>query len=364
MVDGKRVRRSFTSPHEAAGALEAAKAEQESHGKASLAVTPLQRVELGEWLAQLPEGVSMGDVFRFWLLHHGGPVTPPVSSLVSSYVTHLEELKRSPKYCTFSGSVLRRFFACGQKLSQITREAIAPFVAMQKSVPAQKNTFGVIRAFFEWCVENRYTPINPAKGTANRIRFAAVQEKPILCLSAKDAQKLLRVCMLPHYFPFLGFVTAAMFLGVRPEEIYRTPIENLDLSERFFKVAAVASKTGQKRVIPLCDTAHKWFSLWVKYKESGTAFRPSNFQKQWKAIRDEAGVLDAWEPDLLRHTFASMHLARWQDSKRLKYLMGHTQTEDTLFRHYSAIETIGGETVTQSMAEQFWNLTPHAKQTI
>lgn len=65
-----------------------------------------------------------------------------------------------------------------------------------------------------------------------------------------------------------------------------------------------------------------------------------------------------WVHDVLRHTFATMHYAAHQTASQLKALMGHSQSENTLFAHYRAVQTVTGETVTRAMAQEFWNLFP------
>jgi hypothetical protein len=38
--------------------------------------------------------------------------------------------------------------------------------------------------------------------------------------------------------------------------------------------------------------------------------------------------------------------------------MGHDETQDTLFAHYRAVKTTGGEWITKKMAREFWGLMP------
>jgi len=63
-------------------------------------------------------------------------------------------------------------------------------------------------------------------------------------------------------------------------------------------------------------------------------------------------------PDVLRHTFATMHYAMFQNRAQLQAIMGHSGAENTLFQPYRAVLTVGGETVTGKMAAEFWALTP------
>jgi integrase len=65
-----------------------------------------------------------------------------------------------------------------------------------------------------------------------------------------------------------------------------------------------------------------------------------------------------WPHDVLRHTFATMHYAHYQNRSLLQALMGHSGSENTLFQHYRAVLTVSGETVTARMANAFWALMP------
>jgi len=47
--------------------------------------------------------------------------------------------------------------------------------------------------------------------------------------------------------PFLGYLAAALFCGLRPEEINRTSLSNLDLLGRRLVVTGKASKTNKPR---------------------------------------------------------------------------------------------------------------------
>jgi len=154
-----------------------------------------------------------------------------------------------------------------------------------------------------------------------------------------------------------------MFCGVRPDEVKRTELTRLNLDAGTLRIAAKAAKTAKTRVLELSPVAVAWFRLWLKAVPNPT-FNPPNFRKRWDSVREGAGLLEKWEHDVLRHTYASMAYAMHQNAAKLKAELGHSQSEETLFSHYRAAETVSGETITRAMAEQFWSLTPNAQQTI
>ncbi|MDC0311193.1 hypothetical protein OAL06_03100, partial [Akkermansiaceae bacterium] len=62
-----------------------------------------------------------------------------------------------------------------------------------------------------------------------------------------------------------------------------------------------------------------------------------------------AGIMN-WPNNALRHSFASYHLAAFQDASALALEMGHSTTR-MIFQHYRAL-------VTTAEALSYWNISP------
>ena len=75
---------------------------------------------------------------------------------------------------------------------------------------------------------------------------------------------------------------------------------------------------------------------------------PKNKRKRLAGIRRLAEV--DWGHDIMRHTFASYHLARWCSPDQTAHELGHRDT-NMLYRHYR-------ELVTQLDAREFWSIRP------
>jgi integrase len=67
----------------------------------------------------------------------------------------------------------------------------------------------------------------------------------------------------------------------------------------------------------------------------------------------EAAGLTKWPKNGLRHSFASYHLAKYQDAARLALDMGHSTTK-MIFSNYREI-------VTPEEAERYWQIFPPAQ---
>ena len=66
----------------------------------------------------------------------------------------------------------------------------------------------------------------------------------------------------------------------------------------------------------------------------------------------EAAGIEQWPHNALRHSFASYHLARFNDAAALALELGHTNS-NLVFRHYRQL-------VKPKQAERYWNIAPAA----
>ena len=76
---------------------------------------------------------------------------------------------------------------------------------------------------------------------------------------------------------------------------------------------------------------------------------PPNLRKLLEADRTNAG-LKKWPSNGLRHSFASYHLAHFQDAAKLALELGHT-SQSLIFRHYR-------ELVKPVQAAKYWTIQP------
>lgn len=361
LINGQRVRKSFRFKADAQAALVAARNQALAHGITSLLPKEPEHPTLNKWLAKLKDtGRTIDDVFTwFFKTFREQPAAPPASKLLADYRDELTRLNRTRQHTNESVAIISSLFASVPTLEAINRETVLPFVTRNGYSPrSQQKRLVIVKAFLEWCVASHYLPANPLSGAANRIRIARVETKEILTLGVPEVRRLLQVASAPEHRPLLGWIALALFAGVRPQEIARSTRQSLNLEEGIFKVIAKAAKTSQTRVIELQPTATAWLRHWDKNAGLPHSFVVKGHRERWDRLRQEAGLAHNWVHDVLRHTFATMHYAAHQNASQLKALMGHSQSENTLFAHYRAVQTVTGETVTRAMAQEFWNLFP------
>jgi integrase len=75
------------------------------------------------------------------------------------------------------------------------------------------------------------------------------------------------------------------------------------------------------------------------------------FQQSFDQARASAGI-DEWPDNALRHSFASYHMAHFQNAASTALQLGHHDSRIT-FAHYR-------ELVKPKEAERYWNIKPSA----
>jgi integrase len=76
---------------------------------------------------------------------------------------------------------------------------------------------------------------------------------------------------------------------------------------------------------------------------------PQNYRELLDAAREGAAITD-WPQNGLRHSFASYHLAKFNDAAALALELGHTNS-NLVFQHYRQL-------VKPKQAERYWKIAP------
>jgi len=191
-----------------------------------------------------------------------------------------------------------------------------------------------IGPFFSWCIRENYSENNPCKA----VKRPRSDDSPPSIFTPSKAQKLLLTAFKtdPGMIPYLAI---GLFAGVRPLEIQR--LQKQDFTEQYIEITAAKSKTRKRRLVSLSNNLKLWLRL-------GGDLPPINKPKRLSRILQKAGL--EWKPDIMRHSYASYHLAFHQSADKTALEMGHRDTQ-MLFRHYR-------ELVTKEEAQAYWKIEP------
>ena len=232
----------------------------------------------------------------------------------------------------------------GKLLCDITARDID--AAIGKECPGEhgrRKFMAVLKAVFNWSIRRDYVEKNPIH-KLDPVELRPTQ-KPIL--SNTEAAQLLAHCtdeLLPYYL-------FDLFCGIRPKELQRLEWTHVDLEERHIYVQGSASKTWEHRYVDIPENLFEWLA--IHGRDRCGRICPGDFAQKHRANYKRAGLKE-WKQDVMRHTFASNHLAHFGDLDGLLQAMGHRSSPQTLCRYYHKART-------KAQAAAFWSITPDCR---
>ena len=159
-------------------------------------------------------------------------------------------------------------------------------------------------------------------------------------------------------------LTLGFFAGVRSVEIERAVWEDLNLDEGVLRIPRPKGWTnGQKpRLVELERNAVAWLRRWRRWTtgqrrgrvpHGPIVPRPQLFTAWKGAHLAPAGL--SWDNDtdhnVMRHTYATMHVGAFRNAASTALNMGHGQSTDMLEKHYRGL-------VPKTIAQRYWTIFP------
>jgi integrase len=133
----------------------------------------------------------------------------------------------------------------------------------------------------------------------------------------------------PELVPYLAI---AVFAGVRATELQRLTWEHVNFDLHYIHIGGGISRVRNERYVDMEDILIRWLE---PCRQASGLIAPQDtygFNKLYNKARKEAGLRDAWAPDMLRHTYASYHVAKYERKDKTALMMGNSVK--MLDRHY------------------------------
>jgi integrase len=227
-----------------------------------------------------------------------------------------------------------------QMVATITSTEIDDWLRLLPVKPITRNHYRrLIILAFNFAVRSGYATANPAVDAAK----AKVVDKAPGILTVTETARLLEAAS-PDILPF---VAVAAFAGLRRAELERLDWSEIDFESGLIEVKAEKSKTAQRRLVKMEPNLCEWLTPVRKLKGNVT---PDNFRRQFDLARVIAGLGKNWKTNALRHSYASYHLAHFDNAALTALQLGHHDSRIT-FAHYR-------ELVRPKEAEQYWDIRP------
>lgn len=198
----------------------------------------------------------------------------------------------------------------------------------------------ILNAFFNFCINQGYIAANPAKKVAK----VKIERNPPAIFKANDLARLLEA--LPEYM--IPKIAIGAFAGIRTEEIFKLTWENVNFDKGLIEVPVISAKTASRRFVKILPALESWLAPHKKSKGSIWPHSSVTWYRDFEEIRKKAKI-KTWPKNVLRHSFASYHLAYFERLDELTLQMGHNSSV-VLFNNYR-------ELVSKEDAAAYWNLT-------
>ena len=269
-------------------------------------------------------------------------------ALKDRFLADPETKKRSKIYLDDLCYRWRRFedhFGAETIVTDITTEKVREWL---NSLPVSDLTKGNfhrnISPVFSYATYAGLLPENPLR----KVRKPTVASADSVTVFTPGQMRALLKAAPAEWLPVLAL---AGFAGLRPEELRRLIWDDIDMDSGFIEVKASKSKTGQRRLVTISPTLRAWLKPYAKREG---AIVPRNERKLRLAAMKTAKI-EAWPVDVLRHSFASYHLAAHGSIDGTALELGHSSTK-MLFKHYR-------EAVKPDAAKAWWALLPPEAET-
>jgi len=220
--------------------------------------------------------------------------------------------------------------------------------------------------FLNWCIKSKeITVTNFTKKIDIELAY-----KDVVILKPCEAINILALCE-SSYPEFTLYHAICLFAGLRPSECEKLTWENINLIERQITVRGETSKVKDTRNVHIEDNLFEWINghqglrkglltnpdaIREEGKVKGLRYRLECIHRDLgyrvKTKNTDAGF---WPKDVMRHSYATYWLSKYNDRPHLAENMGNSPT--IIRKHYKTI-------VSKSATEEFWNIKPSSSEIV
>jgi len=191
---------------------------------------------------------------------------------------------------------------------------------------------------FNFARKRKVAESNPAED----VEVPTLDEKMPTVLTVDQCDQLMQAVrtQTPEMVPYFAI---ALFAGLRPTEAEQVDWAQINFESRVIKVIPETAKKRRLRFVDMSGNLIEW--LLPSRQPAGRIFFS---RKRFDLARRLSGV--PWSNDVLRHSFASYHLALHENVAKTSMQLGH-RNADVLFNHYRDL-------VRREDAQKFWEIRP------
>ena len=344
-LNGKRVRKFFAKRRTAEAWLRKTLARISKEGEVAIHMPERLRVDASACAAKLmPYGKTIADATDHYLAHLAMVSRScTVQVLIVGFMAAKTQDGASGRYLKDLRNRLGIFeedFGAAN-VGEILPNQIDDWLRSLNGAAQTRNNYRtILRTLFEYAVSRGYVKENVVAKLAKAkvVRgapeiFTPFQMQAILEKAPRD---------------FIPYLAIGAFAGLRSAEIERLDWSEIDLAEKLIHIKAENSKSAQRRLVLISKNLLAWLAPYSGME--GSVADPERVRVARAKTCEAAKII--WPANVLRHSFASYHLAYYRNSATTAAELGHTSPA-MLYKHYR-------ELVKPDAAAQWWELLPPA----
>lgn len=344
-VNGKRTRKFFATRKAAESWLRRTLIRMKREGEAAITMPEQLRLDALSCSEKLlPYGKTIVDATEHYLAYLAASARScTITALVAEFNAAKKKDGASERYL---GDLRNRLDTFAEQFGDLKVAEIIPsqiddwLRGLDVAGQTRNNFRTVLSAFFEFGKVRGYATHNPVTGTA---KAKVVRGTPEIFTPEQ-----MRTVLEKAPAEFLPYLAIGAFAGLRSAELERLDWSEINLARKLIQVKAENAKTAQRRFVTVCDALASWLAPHVR--KSGPVATPESVrigrEKTCKAAEIE------WPANVLRHSFASYHLAQFKNAGQTAAELGHAGAA-MLYQHYR-------ELVTPEAAARWWQIMPPA----
>jgi integrase len=356
-LHGVRIRRNFktreeAAAHKAALEIQALQATASLRPQATcLAPDQLREAEaLFHRIAGCPQSLSF--YVDFALANYRAPTQQkPLAEAIGEYVAfktkeHERTLLsfRQLRAIRYELASLQAHFP-NALLSQFSAPTLTTYLErLEPSLKTYNNRRGLLSTFFKFSLQKEWVLSNPVEKTVqHRI---AHRRGSAVTLSAQQSAQLMEYVEDYQGGKMVPFFALILFAGVRPclfsGEILKLKAEDVRLDLGVIRIEPEVSKIRMQRQITIQPNLAAWLRA---YPLERFPIVPINAKNMRRAMVEKFALTH----DVLRHTFISMHVAKFRSIGEAALQAGNS--EAIIRNHYLNLKT-------PAEAEEFFSIMP------
>lgn len=208
------------------------------------------------------------------------------------------------------------------RIAEVDAKSVESFLQSLKVGPRRRNNIRAeLVTLFRFAQERGYLPNETTQ--AERVKRVKVPRQAVSVFTPDEMRGFLDA-VKEEWLPWLAL---GGFAGIRTEEITRMDWSMIRWEKSLIDLPATATKTNERRLIPIKDNLAQWLASWRNAEGSICSSRPDR-----EAERLAKATKVAWRNNALRHSYGSYRVAESHDVPRVALEMGNSVA--MVKRHY------------------------------